>query len=118
MKKCVLIYDDDQEILFLCKKILEKHYRVETLIKCQNVIDDITRIKPDIILMDIWIPLVGGEKATQLIKNNPLTQLIPVFLFSANDGIDKICEKIGANGFISKPFEIADFKEIIEKNIL
>ena len=115
---CVLIYDDDQEILFLCKVILEKYYRVETLMQCENIISDIVRIKPDIILMDLWIPVIGGEKAITLIKNNPLTQFIPVILFSANADIDTICIKTGANGYISKPFDIATLEETIQNNIL
>ena len=118
MKKCVLIYDDDLEILFLCKKILEKKYLVETLPECQNIIEDISRIKPGIILMDLWIPKIGGEKAVQKIKNDPILKLIPVFLFSANDEINIICEKTGADGFIAKPFDIIDFRKNIQKNIL
>ena len=116
--KCVLIYDDDQEILLLCKIILERYYHVETRMKCENIISDISQIKPDIILMDLWIPVIGGEKAIALMKNDPLTQFIPVILFSANDEIDKICIKTGANGYISKPFDIDTLKEVIEKNIL
>lgn len=116
--KCVLIYDDDQEILLLCKIILEKYYHVETRMKCENIISDIGQIIPDIILMDLWIPVIGGEKAIALLKNDPLTQYIPVILFSANDEIDKIRVKTGANGYISKPFDIATLKEVIENNIL
>ncbi|HEY8660145.1 MAG TPA: response regulator [Hanamia sp.] len=116
--KCVLIYDDDQEILLLCKIILERYYHVETRMKCENIISDISQIKPDIILMDLWIPAIGGEKAIALKKNDPVTQFVPVILFSANDEIDKICIKTGANGYISKPFDIDTLKEVIEKNIL
>ncbi len=69
--KCILIYEDDQEILFLCKKLLSKNqYRVETLSRCENVIADIDRIKPNLILMDLWIPDIGGEKAITIIKEN------------------------------------------------
>ncbi|MEO7316628.1 MAG: response regulator [Ginsengibacter sp.] len=118
MKKCVLIYDDDAEILFLCEKILEKQYRVKSLLKCQYIIEDITRIQPDIILMDLWIPTIGGEKAVQIMKNDPLIKLIPVILFSANAEINEICERIGADGFIAKPFDVNDFREIIKRNIL
>ncbi len=118
MKKRVLIYDDDPGILDLCKIILEKTYHVDTMIQCDNIIADIARIKPDLILMDLWIPLIGGEKAILLIKNNPLSQFVPVLIFSANDKIDKIAKVIGANGYISKPFDISSFKEIIGNNIL
>ena len=118
MEKCILIYEDDQEILFLCKKILSKcKYRVETLSRCENVISDIDSIKPNLILMDLWIPEIGGEKAITMIKENPTTCHIPVLLFSANADIEEICNKINANGYIEKPFDINTLIQTIEKNI-
>jgi len=117
-QKCVLIYDDDPEILFLCKAILEKkQYRVETLLRCENVINDIGLIQPAIILMDLWIPEIGGEKAITMMKENPATQSVPVILFSANADIREICKKIKADGYIEKPFDIAVFTETIRKHL-
>ena len=116
--KCILIYEDDQEILFLCKKLLSNNqYRVETLSRCENVIADIDRIKPSLILMDLWIPEIGGEKAIALIKENPATRHIPVLLFSANAEIKEICKKINADGYIEKPFDIHTLKTTIQQNI-
>lgn len=118
MEKCILIYDDNPEILFLCRAVLSKSpYRVETLLQCENVINDIASIKPDLILMDLWIPDIGGEKAVTIIKENENTCHIPVLLFSANAEIKEICEKINANGYIAKPFDINTFKQTIEKHI-
>ena len=117
--KCILIYEDDQEILFLCKKLLSQNkYRVETLSRCENVIADIDRIKPNLILMDLWIPEIGGEKAIAMIKENPATRHIPVLLFSANAEIKEICKKLNADGYIEKPFDIHTLKTTIEQNIL
>lgn len=119
MSKCVLIYDDDVEILFLCKAILSKHqYRVETLSHCNSVMNDIATFKPDLILMDLWIPEIGGEKAITIIKENKATEHIPVLIFSANAEIAEICEKVKANGFIEKPFDVIMFTEKIKKYIL
>ena len=116
MQKCVLIYDDDAEILLLCRMILQKqNYRVETRATCDNIIDDIKSLKPDVILMDLWIPQMGGEKATEQIRGNPVSKDIPVLLFSANDEIRKISKTSKANGYIQKPFDIHDFKREIEK---
>ncbi len=117
-EKCILIYDDNQEILLLCKKILEKKpYRVETLSRCENVISDIGNLKPDLILMDLWIPEIGGEKAIALMKANPATRHIPILLFSANAEIKEICKKVNADGYVAKPFDIHTLKETIEQNI-
>lgn len=114
-RKCVLIYDDDQEILNICRVILSsENYHVETLIQCENIINDLENIKPDIILMDLWIPQIGGENAIRLMRENNSTRHIPVVLFSANDEIEKISEKIKASAYLKKPFDIHSFRETIE----
>lgn len=115
MQQCVLIYDDDVEILKVCKVILESQdYRVEVLSNCENIIDDIDAIKPDIILMDLWIPQTGGENAIWMMHENPRTKHIPVILFSANDEIEKISKRINADGFLKKPFDILTLRQIIK----
>lgn len=116
--KCVLIYDDDQEILFLCNAILSKSgYRIETLSRCQYIISEVMGIKPDLILMDLWIPEIGGEKAISILKADPTTSHIPVLIFSANADIKEICKKVNATGYIEKPFDINVFKNKIDQNI-
>ena len=118
MSKCVLIYDDDVEILFLCKAILSKHhYRVETLSDCNGVLSDIATFKPDLILMDLWIPAIGGEQAITILKENKATEHIPVLVFSANAEIAAICDKIKADGYIEKPFDVAVFTETIRNHL-
>ncbi len=119
MKKCILIFDDDPEILLICKLILEQqNYQVETRINCNNVIGDVGQVKPDLILMDLWIPELGGENAIQLIKNTTGTQHIPVIIFSANAEIEEIHKRLNSTGFLKKPFDIGDFSKIIAANAL
>lgn len=99
-QKRVLIYDDDLEILAVCEAILHKlNYQVKTYTNCDNVLSDILKIKPDIVLMDLWIPKIGGERAIVLMKEKIETQHIPVILFSANDETEKIAERVKADGF-------------------
>ena len=118
MKKCVLIFDDDPEISLVCKIILEQeNYSVETRIYCDDIIDDISKVKPDLILMDLWIPEIGGENAINLVKKNEDTRHIPVILFSANAQIEEICERTEANGFLKKPFEIIDLVAIVKNTM-
>ena len=115
-QKCILIYDDDQEILTLCEMILKReNYRVETRSLCDNIIDDIKALNPDVILMDLWIPQIGGEEAIKLLRSNPETSATPVLLFSANDEIEKLSEGAKAEGFVKKPFDINSFKKEIQK---
>lgn len=118
MKKKILIYDDDDDILLLCKTILNKYdFIVETLSTCDNILFDIEYIKPDLILMDLWIPVLGGEKAIIIAKQNEQTKHIPILIFSANVGIMEISKKINADGYVEKPFTINNFVETINKSL-
>ncbi|MEO8111710.1 MAG: response regulator [Ginsengibacter sp.] len=117
MKKCILIFDDDPEILMVSKIILEKqNYRVMTRVCCDDVIKDIAEVNPDMILMDLRIPKIGGEKATKLVKNKRTTRHIPVIIFSANPEIQQACERAKADGFLKKPFEVSDLISIAATN--
>lgn len=114
----ILIYDDDEEILMLCRAILEReNFEVETLPCCDNILGDITEIKPDVILMDLWIPNIGGEKAIAIAKKDEDAAKVPILVFSANNDIQTISEKVNANGFLEKPFKIASLLAVIKANI-
>ena len=118
MDKCVLICDDDADILEVTKTILQlRGYKVETLMNCDDLLAKVEVIKPSVILMDLWIPDIGGGEATKLLKSNPATKHIPVVIFSANNDIEKVARNAGANGYLRKPFEIADLEKIIEEHI-
>ena len=118
MKKCILVFDDDQEILEVCRIILEQqNYLVVSRLVCEDIIEDIREVQPDIVLLDLWIPFIGGEKAVKIIKGNESTRHIPVILFSANAEIERVFERTNADGFLEKPFEIPTLLAIINKNI-
>lgn len=118
MKKNILIYDDDEEILLLCKAILSKYgLGVETLSRCENILNDIKLIQPQLILMDLWIPEIGGEKAIAAIKQNEATKYIPVLIFSANADIKDISIKVNADGYVEKPFTVRTLIETIQKHL-
>ena len=113
MKKSILIYDDDLEILEVCRAILGNTYHVETQINCDNVMTDVNKFHPDAILMDLWIPKIGGEKAIALLKADPALKHVPVIIFSANDDTERISERIKADGYLKKPFDLLEFRTLI-----
>jgi len=113
MKK-ILLCDDDLDIATLMSIIVKSlKYEFAKVNEIKEITDLIEQEKPDLILMDLWIPEIGGEEAVKLIKADSRTKDIPVLLFSANDQLPEIAEKVGADGFIRKPFDIAVFKDTI-----
>jgi len=118
MGKCILIYDDDVEILTVTKIILEKKkYRVETRTRCDDIINEVSFIKPDLVFMDLWMPWMEGENALKQMKGNEATRHIPVVLFSANDSIEEVCKRSNADGYLKKPFTIDNMVQLVENII-
>jgi CheY-like chemotaxis protein len=116
LKKKVLIFDDNEELLELCTLILEEvGYEIRTSANCNNVIEKVTDFKPDIIFMDNWFPQVSGVEVTQKIKAHEHLQKIPIIYFSANNNINDLAIKAGADDFLAKPFEITDLEAMVKK---
>lgn len=116
-KKCVLICDDDNSILEVCKLILHKEYRVETVTNCENIIENITTFNPHIILMDILMP-GEGAKAAKLVHQTNETSHIPVILFSALSNIKDISKDTNATAILEKPFDLNVLIETIKSYVL
>jgi CheY-like chemotaxis protein len=116
-KKILMFEDDDYTAEFNQYLLTDRNYQVENRTKVDNVLEDIGGFEPDIILMDLRIPSFGGDRATEIIKNNEKTRHIPVIMYSADIRIETIAEKVHADAFIKKPFDIDEFIDLIEHKI-
>jgi len=108
--KKLLIFDDEQDILQVASIMLRKDFEVHTQTHVEDVVGIVSLIKPDVILMDLWIPEKGGKFALDCLRNDSSTKDIPVLFFSANTDIAQIAEEAGANGYVSKPFIMKELK--------
>jgi two-component system cell cycle response regulator DivK len=115
MVKKVLVFDDDEDILEICKYVLERRgLKVFTKQSCDDVIEDVKKIGPDVVIMDNWIPDIGGVEAIRILKSNAEFGKIPVILFTASKDIQKIAKEAGAEAFIAKPFNLKELEEKVE----
>ncbi len=113
--KKIIIFDDDEDILSVCTYVLEEQgWEVHVFTDCNQIIDKVTSVMPDVILMDNWIPDTGGIVATQALKSNDTLKHIPVVYFSANSDIQLLAKQAGAEAYIAKPFDLEDMERIID----
>lgn len=118
MGKKILICDDDRDIVEVTSLILKDDgYEVKAVYSSDNILEEVKEYAPDLILMDLRVPKKGGEEATRELKLDDKTKTIPVLVFSANHEAVKISKEIGADGFVSKPYDIDIFLEIIKHSI-
>ena len=118
MMEKVLIYDDDVDILEVCTAILQiKGYEVFTKDNCRSLFEDLQEIKPDIIIMDNWLPDIGGVEAIQTIKANDDFKNIPIIFFSANSSVEELAREAKADFVLKKPFDITALENLLKQGL-
>lgn len=112
-----LIVDDSPQIRKSLRDILVKHNHkvVGEAGSGTEAIKQFGLLHPDIIMLDIIMPQLGGIETLRLIRN--MSKDVKVIMVSALDSMDRVkeCMKAGANHYILKPFEEKKVIEITDK---
>ncbi|WP_415327602.1 response regulator [Chryseobacterium sp. MMS23-Vi53] len=115
-KKKILIFDDDKTILEVITIIFEENgYQVEISETSHDILEKVEQYQPDVILMDNWIPKIGGVEATKLLKNHEEFKNIPVIYVTANNDIVALAEQAQADDYVAKPFNLEDLEDKVAK---
>ncbi len=107
----ILVVDDKIEnIRFLSDFFSEKGYNVRKAINGQGALTAAQTVTPDLILLDINMPGMGGYEVCEKLKQHPETSSIPIIFLSAGDGIDDKVQafEVGGVDYITKPFQLEE----------
>jgi two-component system cell cycle response regulator len=107
----ILVADDEPVNLALIKRRLEwEEYQVETAENGGEAVESAKRLLPDLVILDVMMPVLDGLQACRLLKEDPSTRDIPVIFLSALDDTDTKVNglALGANDYISKPFRVEE----------
>jgi two-component system alkaline phosphatase synthesis response regulator PhoP len=102
----ILIVDDEQDILELIRHTLNKEgFEVHVAVNGQQAIDKAKKLLPDLILMDVMMPVMDGMEACRLIKDDATIKDIPiVFLTARSEEFAELAGfEAGADDYIAKP---------------
>lgn len=102
----VLAVDDVPINLVLVEKMLGKfNFRLRKAANGALAMEEIEKEKPDLVLLDLMMPVMDGFEVLSRIRNNPETADIRVVILSALNSNDDIVRgyQLGANDFITKP---------------
>ncbi len=117
MSKRILIAEDDEAILEVLRIILENEgYKIIATDTDHGIKKAIKETPPDLMLLDIWLSGYDGGKIAKEMKIDKDTKHIPIIMLSANNDTEKIAKEVGAEGFLQKPFDIADLLAIVHKH--
>lgn len=116
MAKKILIIEDDKFLRELTtQKLIEEGYEVEKAVDGEEGLKKIKKYKPDLILLDLILPILDGFEVLSKAKEDPELAYIPVIIFSNLDERENMekCLKLGAIDYLIKAHVTPG--EIIEK---
>ena len=104
-KKKILVVDDDEVLLDVTKALLEdERFEIITQSEGQGVLDLVSRLQPDLVLLDINMPVVAGDTLALLLRSRRDTNHVRIVFYSSNDE-DSLRERVstcGVQGYICK----------------
>jgi DNA-binding response OmpR family regulator len=103
----ILLVDDDEHLLSLVQDVLEREkFMVITCTDTEEGYMRIIKSQPDLVLLDIKVPRIGGIELCRLLRQNPLTKKIPIIMLTVESSeTDKVIGlQMGADDYVTKPF--------------
>ena len=117
----ILIIEDNEQNLYLESFILEKHdYEVFAARDGQEGIDKAIPIKPDLILLDIQLPVMDGHAVARLLRANTeldQTPIVAVTSYAMAGDREKTIDA-GCSGYIEKPINPDTFLQQVEEHLI
>ena len=120
-KSLIVCIDDSPQICHVMEQIITKAgYRFVGVKQALQAVPTLISTKPDLVFLDIGMPIVNGYEICSQIRRVSQIKHIPVVILTGNDGIvDRVRAKVvGANAFVSKPIEVDKILQAIEENIM
>jgi two-component system cell cycle response regulator DivK len=114
----VLVVEDFEDNRFMMKRLLEMSgYRVVEAVNGNQAVEAAAREHPDIILMDLSLPLLDGLAATRRIREQQNARRVPIVAVSAHDSADFHAEALaaGCNEYVTKPIDFDQLVQLLER---
>ncbi|HNY97239.1 MAG TPA: response regulator [Smithellaceae bacterium] len=120
MKGNILVIEDNEQNLYLVRFILEKNgYTVHAAMDGQTGIDRAAELKPDLILLDIQLPVMDGYTVAKHLRADPQVSGIPIVAVTSHAmvGDREKAMEVGCNGYIEKPINPDTFMSEVELHL-
>jgi putative two-component system response regulator len=111
MPRQVLVVDDDFSVAFLLRQLLEgEGFHVVAASNGLEALDRIAEHAPDLILLDLDMPHLGGYEVCRRVKQAPATRLVPILILTGQSSTEARLRawELGADEFLTKPFQTVE----------
>lgn len=103
----VLVVDDDEAIAeFVAVILAERGYQVRTACNGRQALDLLRETPPQVLLLDLMLPLMDGWDLAQTMRESPTLKDVPVVVMSAHNDVPEEAQAVGAVAYLHKPFDL------------
>ncbi len=114
----VLVVDDDPDILEALSEILEAEgFEIRRARNGKEALDRLEPDPPQLILLDLMMPVMDGWEFAQRMRQRPSVAGIPIIVLSADRNVGSKAADIGAVGHLAKPFELNDLLDMVRRSL-
>jgi two-component system chemotaxis response regulator CheY len=112
-----LVVDDDPDILETLSDILEEQgFAIMRARNGQVALEMLDKLRPNVILLDLMMPVMDGREFADRIRRRPDWAEIPLIILSADQGLAEKARKLGAR-YLTKPFEVSELLSMVYSSL-
>ena len=107
MSKCILVVEDQEDNRQIIRDMLSAtNYQITEVENGEEALAAVAKQRPDLILMDIQMPILDGYEATRRIKADPALRTIPIIAITsyALSGDEQKAREAGCDDYVPKPY--------------
>jgi CheY-like chemotaxis protein len=110
----VLVVDDNDDLVHFYRRYTEDtRYMIHHVAHGQHLWEKINAVLPDVIVLDVMLPDIGGWDVLRQLRKHPLTKIVPVIICSVIQH-EELAKTLGANLYLSKPVHRNDFLRALD----
>ena len=115
-KKKMLAVDDNPNNNAIVEELFNDHYDLRTAMTGEEALEIAQTFEPDVVLLDIMMPGMDGYEVCKRLRENPALSDIKILMVTAKGALEDRVKgyEVGANDFITKPFEEENILESVE----
>jgi DNA-binding response OmpR family regulator len=119
MKKKILVVDDEKSICLLLENFLSQDYDVVSMDDGLEALDWLEENLPDLIISDIQMTNMDGYEFLTNVRKRGFIKHTPIIMLSGkSESKERIkCYKLGAQDYLTKPFNPEELEELVKKNL-
>jgi len=111
----VLIVEDEPDVADLVADVLQMEGYNPHICSGETALDDALHFQPDVVLLDLMMPVVDGFEVARRLRANQLTRDVTIVVMTAMHDPASRAQEVGTPYFVAKPFDIGDLLQVVRE---